>query len=88
MTYENHWLPGFNFNVEEWDAKGQTYETLAICRTLAAAYAAFAAGLRRETRRALLLPRRSPALCYRPRCNGSARLAQEAQSAVGLLGAT
>jgi ATP-dependent DNA ligase len=23
------------FNVEEWDAKGLTYETLAICRTLA-----------------------------------------------------
>jgi hypothetical protein len=18
MAYENHWLPGFNFNVEEW----------------------------------------------------------------------
>jgi len=29
------------FNVEEWDAKGQTYETLAICRTLALARAAF-----------------------------------------------
>jgi hypothetical protein len=26
-------VPGFNFNVEEWDAKGQTYETPAICRT-------------------------------------------------------
>jgi len=24
-----HWLPGFNFNVEEWDAKGLHYETLA-----------------------------------------------------------
>ena len=23
---EDHWLPGFNFNVERWDAKGQTYE--------------------------------------------------------------
>jgi hypothetical protein len=32
MAYENHWLPGFNFNVEEWDAKGLHYETLAICR--------------------------------------------------------
>jgi hypothetical protein len=31
---QDHWLPGFNFNVEEWDAKGQTYETLAICRSL------------------------------------------------------
>jgi hypothetical protein len=37
----DHWLPGFNFNVEEWDAKGQTYETLAICRTLAHARAVF-----------------------------------------------
>jgi hypothetical protein len=45
MAYENHWLPGFNFNVEEWDASGQTYETLAICRTLALARAAFAAAI-------------------------------------------
>jgi hypothetical protein len=29
MAQESHWLPGFNFNVEEWDAKGLTYETLA-----------------------------------------------------------
>jgi hypothetical protein len=35
MAQEDRWLPGFNFNVEEWDAAGQTYETLAICRTLA-----------------------------------------------------
>jgi hypothetical protein len=33
------WLPGFNFNVEEWDAKGRTYETPAICRSLALARA-------------------------------------------------
>ena len=38
---QDHGLPGFNFNVEEWDAKGITYETLAICRTLALARAAF-----------------------------------------------
>jgi hypothetical protein len=42
MAQENHWLSGFNFNVEEWDAKGETYETLAICRSLALAGAAFA----------------------------------------------
>jgi hypothetical protein len=31
MAYEDHWLPGFNFNVEEGDAEGQTYErTVAI----------------------------------------------------------
>jgi hypothetical protein len=33
----DHWLPGFNFNVEEWDASGQNEETLAICLTLALA---------------------------------------------------
>jgi hypothetical protein len=27
----DHWLPGFNFNVEEW-FDGDHYETLAICR--------------------------------------------------------
>jgi benzoyl-CoA reductase/2-hydroxyglutaryl-CoA dehydratase subunit BcrC/BadD/HgdB len=43
MAYENHWLPGFNFNVEEWDVSGQNYETLAICRTLEVARAAFKA---------------------------------------------
>ena len=41
MMPQDHWLPGFNFNVEEWDAVGQTYETLAICRSLALARAAF-----------------------------------------------
>jgi hypothetical protein len=38
---QDHWLTGFNFNVEEWDAEGQHYETLAICRTLAFARAVF-----------------------------------------------
>jgi hypothetical protein len=37
---DDHWLPGFNFNVEEWDDKGLHYETLAICRTFALARAA------------------------------------------------
>jgi hypothetical protein len=45
MAQEDHWLPGFNFNVEEWDAKGQTYETLAICRALGLARAAFGAAI-------------------------------------------
>jgi len=37
-------LPGFNFNVEEW-FEGDRYETLAICRSLALARAAFAAAI-------------------------------------------
>ena len=40
----DHWLPCFNFNVEEW-FEGDRYETLAICRTLEAARAAFAAAV-------------------------------------------
>jgi hypothetical protein len=35
-----HWLPGFNYNVEEW-FEGDHYETLAICRHLAFARAVF-----------------------------------------------
>jgi len=38
----------FNLNVEEQDAKGSYYETLAICRTLALARAAFAAAVGRS----------------------------------------
>ncbi len=38
---QHHWLHGFNFNVEEWDERGKHYSTLAICRTLAYARAAF-----------------------------------------------
>jgi len=38
---QDHWQPSFNYNVEEWDAEGQHYETLAICRSLALARAAF-----------------------------------------------
>ena len=41
----DHWLPGFNFNVEEWDAEGMHYETLAICRSLAVTRAAFTAAV-------------------------------------------
>jgi len=40
---EDYWLPGFNFNVEEWHEDG--YETLAICRTLAIARGAFTAAM-------------------------------------------
>jgi hypothetical protein len=39
MAQEDHWMPGFNFNVEEWNAEGLSYDTLAICRTLALARA-------------------------------------------------
>ena len=43
----DHWLPGFNFNVEEW-FEGDRYETLAICRTLALARAAFAVAIEQK----------------------------------------
>jgi hypothetical protein len=38
---QDHWPQGFNHNVEEWDADGLHYETLAICRQLAHARAVF-----------------------------------------------
>jgi hypothetical protein len=41
MAYEDHRLPWFNFNVEEW-FEGDHYETLAICRSLDLAQGAFA----------------------------------------------
>jgi hypothetical protein len=44
MAYENHWLPGFNFNVED-GFEGDQYETLTICRSLELARAAFAAAV-------------------------------------------
>ena len=42
---QDHSLPGSNFNVEEWGAKGLHYETLAICRSLALARVAFEAAI-------------------------------------------
>jgi hypothetical protein len=46
---QDHWLPGFNFNVEEW-FEGDRYETLAICHTLALARAAFEVAIAVEAR--------------------------------------
>jgi hypothetical protein len=42
---QDHWRPGFNFNVEEWDAEGQSCEILVICRSLELARAAFKAAV-------------------------------------------
>jgi hypothetical protein len=44
----NHWLPGFNFNVEEW-FEGDRYETLAICRSLELARAAFKSAIEEKS---------------------------------------
>jgi hypothetical protein len=42
---QDHWLPGFNFNVEEWFEGDRT---LAICRTLAQARSVFAVAVGEE----------------------------------------
>ena len=42
---QDHWIDGFNFNVEAWDDAGLHFETLAICRSLALARAAFEAAI-------------------------------------------
>jgi hypothetical protein len=41
MAQENHWLPGFNFNVEEWDAKGRPTKHWRSAHSLGLARAAF-----------------------------------------------
>jgi hypothetical protein len=38
---DDHWRPGFNFDVEEWFG-GDHYETLAICRSLEVTRVVFA----------------------------------------------
>jgi hypothetical protein len=48
MPQDDNWLPGFNFNVEEWDAEGLHYETLAIYRSLELTRAVFAAAVARS----------------------------------------
>jgi hypothetical protein len=45
---QDDWLPGFNFNVEEWDAKRLTHETLAISRTLGMARAVFKVAIKEK----------------------------------------
>jgi hypothetical protein len=45
LTFQaDHWLPGFNFNVEKW-FEGDRYEALAICRSLELARAALAVAI-------------------------------------------
>ena len=41
---QDHWLHGFNYDVEEW-FEGDCHETLAICRQLAYARAVFKAAV-------------------------------------------
>jgi hypothetical protein len=48
MDREDHRQPEFNFKVEEWDAKGQTYETLATCCTVELARVVFAAAIAKK----------------------------------------
>ena len=69
MAQENHWLPGFNFNVEEWDATGQTYETLAICRPLELARAVLAAAVAEKPAGRLMIRSRKRVVQRHPKGN-------------------
>jgi hypothetical protein len=70
---QDHWLHGFNYNIEEWDADGLHCETLAICRQLA-----YARGCRREARRQVHDPQPHPAahLNGQPSAEGTAAIAK------------
>jgi len=48
MDEEDYREPVFNFNVVEWDAKGQTYETLANCCSIELAGVVFAAAIAKK----------------------------------------
>jgi hypothetical protein len=48
MDQEDYRQPEFNFKVEEWDAKRQTYETLATCCTVELARVVFAAAIAKK----------------------------------------
>jgi len=63
---QDHWLPGFNFNVEEWDAKGLYYERLAICRSLAPDRAVFAAAIAEEPASRFMIRNRTRVVKRRP----------------------
>jgi hypothetical protein len=64
---QDHWLPGFNFNVERWDAEGLHHETLAICRTLALARAVFAAAVAEKQTSRLMIHSLGEAASCAPR---------------------
>jgi hypothetical protein len=66
---QDHWLPGFNFNVEEWDATGQTYETLAICRTLAQPRAVFAVAVEEKPAGRFMIRSRTRVVKWHPEGN-------------------
>jgi hypothetical protein len=69
MARENHWLPGFNFNVEEWGA-GDRYETLAICRSLELARVAFAAAIAEKPAGRFMIPSRARVVKRHPEATG------------------
>ena len=62
---QDHWLPGFNFNVEERDEKGPHFEALAICRSLALAHAPFGLAVEEKPVALIWTERRS---VRAPRC--------------------
>jgi hypothetical protein len=65
MAYEDHWLPSFNFNVEEW-FEGDYYETLAICRSLALARAAFVAAIAEKPAGMFMIRQRTRVVRHHP----------------------
>jgi hypothetical protein len=58
----DHWLPGFNYNVEQWFERDR-YETLAICRSLALARAAFEAAVKGKPAGWFMIRQRDSAWC-------------------------
>jgi hypothetical protein len=67
MPQDDHWLPGFNFNVEERDVEGLHYETLAICRTFGPARVVFAAAIAEKPASRFMIRSRTRVVQRHPR---------------------
>jgi hypothetical protein len=80
---QDHWLHGFNYNVEEW-FEGDHYETLAICRHLAIARAAFKEAVAEKPTGRFMISSRAPtalAMSAMPRIAARQRTSSEVRDA-------
>jgi hypothetical protein len=81
MAQGDHWLPSFNFKVEEWDAEELNYETLAICRTLAFAHAEFKVAIEEKPASQFMIRSRTRVVQWHP--EGDCESLPKAMRAIG-----
>jgi hypothetical protein len=82
MAYENHWLPGFNFNVEEW-FEGDATRRWPICRSLELALAAFAVAVAEKPAGHFMIRSRSGSCSDTRRAAGDRAQPEQTKKAAG-----